>query len=133
MCLLLTAVSRIVTQLYTYDIVICMCSKLVKNFDMSCGNPVHSNPSTNQLNETKHSKRKPPYRPLERTEPLKRKAGWKTEAQSVKRSNQKKKEPSQVSMRTRTTMIMNKKLSSRRPKRMPYEEPIGRDGSSMEC
>ena len=35
-------------------------------------------------------------------------AGWKTEAQSVKRSTQKKKEPSQVSMRTKTTMITNK-------------------------
>ena len=78
---------------------------------MSWGNPVHSNPSTNQRTEKKHSKRKAPYRPLERTEPLKRKAGWKTEAQSVKRSTQKKKEPSQlVSMRTKTTMIMNKKL-----------------------
>ena len=32
-------------------------------------------------------------------------------------------------MRTKTTMIMNKKLgrTRRRPKRMPYEEPIGRD------
>ena len=54
---------------------------------------VHSNPSTNQLTEKKHSKRKAPCRPLERTEPLKRKAGWKTEEQSVKRSTQKKKEP----------------------------------------
>ena len=34
MCLLLTVVSRIVTQLYTYDTVTCMCSKLVKNFEM---------------------------------------------------------------------------------------------------
>ena len=100
---------------------------------MSCGNLVHSNPSTNQLTEKKHSKRKAPHRPLERTEPLKRKAGRKTEAQSVKRSTQKKKEPSQVSMRTKTTVIMNKKLGRRRPKRMPYEEPIGRDGSPMEC
>ena len=58
---------------------------------MSCGNLEHSNPSTNQLTEKKHSKRKAPYRPLERTETLKRKAGWKTEAQSVKRSTQKKK------------------------------------------
>ena len=58
---------------------------------MSCGNPVHLNPSTNQLTEKKHSKRKAPYRPLVRTEPPKRKAGWKTEAQSVKRSTQKKK------------------------------------------
>ena len=99
---------------------------------MSCGNPVHPNPSTNQLTEKKHSKRKAPYRPLERTEPLKRKAGWKTEAQSVKRSTQKKKEPSQVSMRTKTTMITNKKLGRRRPKRMPYEEPIRRDGSPTE-
>ena len=74
---------------------------------MSCGNPVHPNPSTNQLTEKKHSKRKAPYRPLEITEPLKRKAGWKTEAQSVKRSTQKKKEPSQVPMRTNTTMITN--------------------------
>ena len=57
------------------------------------------------------------------------KARWKTEAQSVKRSTQEKKEPSQVSMRTKTTMIMNKKLG-RRPKRMPYEEPIGRDGTN---
>ena len=64
---------------------------------MSWGNPVHSNPRTNQLTEKKHSKRKEPYRPLERTEPLKRKAWWKTEAQSVKRSTQKKKEHSQVS------------------------------------
>ena len=110
MCLLLTAVSRTVTQLYTYDTVTCMCSKLVKNFDVSCGNPIHSYPSTNQLTEKKHSKRKAPYRPLEGTEALKRKAGWKTEAQSVKRSTQKKKEPSQVSMRTKTTIIMNKKL-----------------------
>ena len=71
-----------------------------------------------------------------KTEPLKKiilKAGWKTEAQSVKRSTQKKKEPSQVSMRTKTTMIINKKLGRKRPKRMPYEEPIGRDESSMEC
>ena len=52
---------------------------------MSWGNPAHSNLSTNQLTEKKHSKRKAPYRPLERTEPLKRKAGWKTEAQSVKK------------------------------------------------
>ena len=29
-------------------------------------------------------------------------------------------------MRTKTTMIMNKKLGRRRPKRMPYEGPIGR-------
>jgi len=82
-----------------------LCSKLMKNSDMSRGNLVHSNPSTNQLTEKKHSKRKTPYRPLERTEALKRKAGWKTEAQSVKRSTQKKKEPSQVSVRTKTTMI----------------------------
>ena len=34
MCLLLTAVSRSVTQLYTYDTVTCMCSKLVKNFEI---------------------------------------------------------------------------------------------------
>ena len=133
MCLLLTAVSRIVIQLYTYDTVTCMCSRLVKNFDMSCGNPVHSNPSTNQLTEMKQSKRKALNRPLERTEPLKRKAGWKTEAQSVKRSTQKKKQPSQVSMKIKTTMITNKKLDSRRPKRMPYKEPVGRDGSSTEC
>ena len=52
---------------------------------MSCGNLVHSNPSTNQLTEKKLSKRKAPYRPLERTEAIKRKAGWKTEAQSVKK------------------------------------------------
>ena len=32
-------------------------------------------------------------------------------------------------MRTKTTMIMNKKLGRRRPKRMPYEEPIRRDGA----
>ena len=95
---------------------------------MSCGNPVHSNPSTNQLTEKKRSKRKAPYRPLERTEPLKRKAGWKTEAQSEKRSTQKKKEP-----KTKTTMIMNKKRGRRRPKRIPYEEPIGRDRSPTEC
>ena len=99
---------------------------------MSCGNLVHSHLSTNQLTEKKHSKRKAPYRPLERTEPLKRKAGWKTEAQSVKRSTQKKKEPSQVSKRTKTTMITNKKLGRRRPKRMPYEEPVERDRSSTE-
>ena len=78
-------------------------------------------------------KRKAPYRPLERTEPLKRKVGWKTEAQSVKRSTQKKKEPSQVSMRTKTTMITNKKLGRRRPKRLPYEEPMRREGSPTEC
>ena len=97
---------------------------------MSWGNPAHSNPSTNQLTEKKHSKRKAPYRPLERTEPLNRKAGCKTEAQSVKkRSTQKKKDHSQVSMRTKTTMIMNKKLGRRRPLRMPYKEPIGRDRS----
>ena len=89
---------------------------------MSCGNPVHPNPSTNQLTEKKHSKRKAPHRPLERTEPLKRKAGWKTEAQSVKRSTQKKKEPSQVSMRKKPITIMNKKLGRRRPKRVSYEE-----------
>ena len=100
---------------------------------MSCGNLVHSNPNTNQLTEKKLSKRKAPYRPLERTEALKRKAGWKTEAQSVKRSTQKKKEPSQVSMRTKTTMIMNKKLGRRRPKRTPYKEPIRRDERSTEC
>ena len=58
------------------------------------GNLVHSNPSTNQQTEKKPSKRKAPYRPLERTEQLKRKAWWKTEAQSVKRSTLKKKEPS---------------------------------------
>ena len=68
------------------------------------GNLVHSNPSTNQLTEKKHSKRKTPYRPLERTEQLKRKAWWKTEAQSVKRSTLKKKEPSQVSMRTKNNL-----------------------------
>ena len=34
MCLLLTAVSRTVTQLYTYDTVTCMCSKPVKNFEI---------------------------------------------------------------------------------------------------
>ena len=56
--LLLAAVSRIVMQLYIYDTVTCMCSKLVKNFDMSCGNLVHLNPSTNQLTEMKHSTRK---------------------------------------------------------------------------
>ena len=94
---------------------------------------VHSNPSTNQLTEKKHSKRKALYRPLERTEPLKRKAGWETEAQSVKRSIPKKNEPSQVSIRTKTTTITNKKLGRRRPKRMPYEEPVGRDRSSTEC
>ena len=110
MCLLLTAVTRTVTQLYTSDTVTCMCSKLMKNFGKSRGNLVHSNPSTNQLTEKKHSKRKTPYRPLERTEPLNRRAGWKTEAQSQKRSAQKKKEPSNVSMRTKNTMIMNKKL-----------------------
>ena len=33
-------------------------------------------------------------------------------------------------MRTKATMIMNKKLGRRRPKRMPYEEPIGRDRRS---
>ena len=70
---------------------------------MSWVNPVHSNPSTNQLTEKKHSKWKAPYRLPERTEPLKRKAGWKTEAQSVKRSTQKRKEHSQVSIRTKTT------------------------------
>ena len=99
---------------------------------MSWGNPVHSNPSTYQLTEKKHSKRKAPYRPLERTELLKRKAGWKTEAQSVKISTQKKKEPSQVSMRTKSTMITNKKLGRTRPQRMPYEEPIGRDRNPAE-
>ena len=83
---------------------------------------MHSNPSTNQLAEKKHSKRKAPYRPLERTESLKRKARWKTEKYS-----------SQVSVRTKTTMIMNKKLGRRRPKRMPYEEPIRRDRSPTEC
>ena len=74
---------------------------------MSCGNPVHPYPSTNQLTEKKLSKRKARYRPLERTEPFKRKAGWKTEAQSVKRSTQKKKEPSQVTKRAKTTMVTN--------------------------
>ena len=34
MCLLLTAVPRTVTQLYTYDTVTCMCSKLMKNFEI---------------------------------------------------------------------------------------------------
>ena len=33
-------------------------------------------------------------------------------------------------MRTNTTMITNKKLDRRGPKRMPYEEPIGRDRRS---
>ena len=32
-------------------------------------------------------------------------------------------------MRTKTTMITNKKLGRRRPKRTPYEEPIRRDRS----
>ena len=68
------------------------------------GNLVHSNPSINQQTEKKPSKRKAPYRPLERTEQLKRKAWWKTEAQSVKRSTLKKKEPSQVSMRTKNNL-----------------------------
>ena len=67
-----------------------MGSKLVKNFDMSCGNLVHSNPSTNQLTEKKHSKRKAPYRPLERTEPLKREAGWKTDAICKKKYSEEK-------------------------------------------
>ena len=80
----------------------CMCSKLMIFCCCCCCwffwicpgvsiqiQGVHSNPSTNQLTEKKHSKRKTPYRPLERTEPLK-KAGWKTETQSVKRSTQKK-------------------------------------------
>ena len=101
-----------------------LCSKLMKNFEiwMSWGNP-----STNQLTEKKQSKRKTPYRPLQRREPLKRKAGRKTEAQSVKRSTLKKKEHSQVSMKTKTTMTMNKKLGRRRPKKIPYKEPIRRD------
>jgi len=34
MCLLLTAVSRTVTQLYTYDTLTCMCSKLKKNLEI---------------------------------------------------------------------------------------------------
>ena len=51
----------------------------------------------------------------------------------MKRSTQKKKEPSQVSMRTKTTMIMNKKLDRRRLKRMPYEELFRRDERSTEC
>ena len=93
---------------------------------MSCGNLVHPNPSTNRLTEKKHSKRKAPYRPLERTM-------RKTEAQSAKRGTQKKKEPSQVSMRTKTTMITNKRLGRRRPKRMPYKEPVRRDERSTEC
>ena len=41
---------------------------------MSCGNLVHPNPSTNRLTEKKHSKRKAPYRPLERTGTLNRKS-----------------------------------------------------------
>ena len=36
-------------------------------------------------------------------------------------------------MRTKTTMITNKKLGRRRPKRLPYEEPIRREGSPTEC
>ena len=100
---------------------------------MSWGNPVHSNPSTNRLTEKMHSKRKASYRPLETTEPLESKAVWKTEAQSVKRSTLKKKEPSQVSMRTKTTMTMNKKLGRRRPKKIPYKEPIRRDRCPTEC
>ena len=44
------------------------------NFDMSWGNQVHSNPSTNQQTEKKHSKRKALYRPLKWTEPLKKKS-----------------------------------------------------------
>ena len=76
----------------------CMCSKLMIYLFL-CPEVsiqiqgVHSNPSTNQLTEKKHSKRKALYRPLERTEPLKRKAGWKTEAQSVKRSIRRKRSP----------------------------------------
>ena len=122
MYLLLTAVSRTVTQLHTCDTVTCMCSKLMKNFEILIYTQyIQTQALTN--------------RPLERTEPLKRKASWKTEAQSVKRSTQKKKEPSQVSIRTKTTstMIMNKKLGGRRPKRMPYEESIGRNRSPTEC
>ena len=59
---------------------------------MSCGNLVHSNPSTNQLTKRKHAKRKALYRPLERKEPLKRKAWWMTEAQSVKKKYSEEKE-----------------------------------------
>ena len=45
-------------------------------------------------------------------------------------------EPIQVSMRTKTTIITNKKLGRRRPKQMQYEEPIRkepirRDGSVL--
>ena len=67
-----------------------LCSKLMKNFEiwMSWGNP-----STNQLTEKKQSKTKTPYRPLQRREPLKRKAGWKTEAQSVKEVLRRKRSP----------------------------------------
>ena len=36
-------------------------------------------------------------------------------------------------MRTKTTMITNKKLGRRRSKRMPYEEKIRRDERSTEC
>ena len=37
-------------------------------------------------------------------------------------------------MRTKTTMITNKKLGRRpKTKRMSYEEPIGRDRSPTEC
>ena len=36
-------------------------------------------------------------------------------------------------MRTKTTMITNKKLGRRRPKRVPYKEPIRRDRSPTEC
>jgi len=98
MWLLLTAVSRTVTQLYTCDTVTYMCSKLMKNFEiLICPEVIqYIQIQALTLTEKNHSKRKAPYRPLERTEPLKRKARWKTEAQSVKRSTRKKKEPSQV-------------------------------------
>ena len=74
MCLLLTAVSRTVTQLYTYDVF--WTGEEFWNFDMSCGNLDPSNPSTNyQLTEKKHSKRKAPYRPLKEQKHLKEKQG----------------------------------------------------------
>ena len=137
MCLLLTVVSRTVTQLYTYDdlYVFCCCWFFIYFlfFIFLCPEVsiqiqgVHSNPSTNQLTEQKHSKRKALYRPLERKEPLRRKAGWETKAQSVKRIIQKKKKKKRAQPsidQNKTTTITNKKLGRRRPKRMSYEEPI---------
>ena len=50
-----------------------------------------------------------------------------------KYSEEKGAQPSINENNNKKTMITNKKLGRRSPKRMPYEEPIGRDRSPTEC